>query len=235
MIDTILFDLDDTLYPPDSGVMDQIRGLILRYIETHLDLPPEEADALRRRYFETYGTTMRGLQIRNRIDADEFLRYVHDIPLQEYLQPNPGLGKVLGSIPQTKVNFTNASREHAERVLAVLGVQHYFSRIIDVRDMNYQGKPQPAAYQRICELLNVRPESSMLVEDNLRNLLPAKTMGMVTVLVHDSDGVTQSGVDYVIPRIEEIDDVLAQIGSCDLPASVLAVNGCCAPGSLPGR
>jgi putative hydrolase of the HAD superfamily len=208
VIRTILFDLDDTLYPPSLGVLDHIRGLILRYIETHLDLPPGEADALRRRYFEAYGTTMRGLQIRHRIDADEFLRYVHDIPLREYLQPNPDLDSVLASIPQDKVIFTNASREHAERVLAVLGVEHHFSRIIDVRDMAYESKPQPAAYQRICEMLSVRPEECMLVEDNPRNLQPAKEIGMVTVLVHDGDVAAQAGVDHVIRRIEEIDTVL---------------------------
>lgn len=208
MIRTILFDLDDTLYPPQAGVMDQIRTLMLRYIRSRLGLSLEEADALRRRYFQTYGTTMRGLQVEHQIDADEYLRWVHDIPLHEYLKPNPHLDAVLSSIPQEKVIFTNASREHAEHVLENLGIRHHFQRIVDVRDMAYQSKPQPAAYRLICELLDARPQECVLVEDNIRNLHPAKALGMVTVLVWDGSHGSADGVDYVIHTIEEIGKVL---------------------------
>lgn len=208
MIQTILFDLDDTLYPHQIGIMDQIRALMLRYLRTRFNLASEEADALRRHYFQEYGTTMRGLQINHQIDADEFLHFVHDIPLHDYLQPNPQLDVVLSTIAQNKVIFTNASREHAERVLDLLGVRRHFSRIVDIRDMDYESKPQPAAYLRICEMLDVQPEECVLVEDNVRNLRPAKALGMTTVLVLDGDEVVDDGVDYVIPRIEEIGHVL---------------------------
>jgi putative hydrolase of the HAD superfamily len=206
MIRTILFDLDDTLYPRKAGIMEQIRLLMLRYLRTRLNLSPKEADALRRQYFHTYGTTMRGLQINYRIDVNEFLDYVHDIPLHQHLQPNPDLDRVLASLPQEKVIFTNASREHAERVLDQLGIHRHFHQIVDIRDMDYESKPQPSAYRRICELLKVRPEECLMVEDNVRNLRPAKAVGMTTVLV-DSD-CSDNSVDYVIGRIEEIVSVL---------------------------
>ena len=116
MIHTILFDLDDTLYPRSAGIMGEIRSLILDFIRTRLDLPAEEADALRELYLQTYGTTMRGLQVNHQIDPEEYLLHVHDITLHEYLQPNPELDAVLDAAPQDMVIFTNASREHAERV-----------------------------------------------------------------------------------------------------------------------
>jgi putative hydrolase of the HAD superfamily len=211
MIRAILFDLDETLYPRQAGVMGQIRVLILRYLRTRFGLSSEEAEVLRRQYFQTYGTTMRGLQINHQIDVDEFLRYVHDIPLHEYLQPNHSLDAVLASILQDKVVFTNASREHAEAVLELLGIRRHFVQIVDVRDVDYESKPQAVAYQRACQLLGVRPEECVLVEDNVRNLRPAKALGMTTVLVqHDSDGPDEA-VDYAIRRIEEIGDVLNRI------------------------
>jgi putative hydrolase of the HAD superfamily len=211
MIRILLFDLDNTLYPRSAGVMDQIRQLILRYISERFHLAPEEADELRRRYFVTYGTTMRGLQIERHIDADEFLRYVHDIPLEAYLEPNPELDAVLASLPQEKVVFTNATREHAERVLAALGIRRRFDQIVDVRDMDYESKPQPAAYRHICELLGAEPQECLIVEDNVRNLWPARAMGMTTVLVQDDSVALGNGVDYVIHRIEEIGKVLAEL------------------------
>jgi len=214
MIRAILFDLDETLYPSHSGVMDQIRELMLRYLCTHLALSPEEANALRRHYFLTYGTTMRGLQINHQIDPDEFLAFVHDIRLEDHLQANEELGAVLAGIHQQKVVFTNASREHAEAVLAILNVRSRFDRVVDVRDMNYESKPLASAYSRICELLELEPGECVLVEDNVRNLEPAKKLGMVTVLISetaDGHNPAPETVDHVLARVEEIGRLLERI------------------------
>lgn len=211
MITTLLFDLDDTLYPPGSGIMTQIRDRILRYIQDRLGLSAEDADVLRRNYLHRYGTTMRGLQMNHAIDAEDYLHYVHDFPLHTYLEANPRLDAALQAIPHEKVVFTNASREHAERVLAVLGIAAHFSAIVDVRDMEYESKPQPGAYRRVCDLLNVPPESCLLIEDNVRNLLPARALGMVTVLVNHDGSAPTGGIDYVIQRIEQIERVVRQL------------------------
>jgi putative hydrolase of the HAD superfamily len=208
MIRTILFDLDETLYPRQSGVMGQIRILILRFMRERLHLGEEEADRLRRHYLATYGTTLRGLQANDHIDPEDYLRYVHNIPLERYIQPNQNLDAVLASLPQQKVVFTNASREHAERVLALLGIRDQIDRIVDIRDMDYESKPEPAAYRRVCDLLDVQPEECLLVEDNARNLRPARAMGMTTVLVQDGSGPPDEVVDYVITRVEEIGEVV---------------------------
>jgi putative hydrolase of the HAD superfamily len=118
---------------------------------------------------------------------------------------------MLTSIRHNKVVFTNASREHAERVLDLLGIRHHFHRIIDVRDVEYESKPQPVAYERVCELLGTLPEECILVEDNARNLIAARELGMVTVLVQDGTGTTDEGADFVISEIEELGTVLARI------------------------
>jgi putative hydrolase of the HAD superfamily len=211
MIRAILFDLDDTLYPRQAGIMEQIRELMLEYLQGRFGLSPEEADALRRRYFREYGTTMRGLQVNHAIDADEFLDFVHNIRLQDYIQPNPELDAVLASLSLLKVVFTNASREHAERVLGILGVRHHFDRIVDVRDVDFESKPQMTAYRRICELIQVSPEECLLVEDNVRNLQPAKALGMMTALVGENEEGIEVDVDYVIDRVEEIGQVVRTI------------------------
>jgi putative hydrolase of the HAD superfamily len=215
MICCILFDLDDTLYPRHAGVMDQIRDRMLHYLRSRLNLSPDEADALRRHYFQTYGTTMRGLQLNYQIDTEEYLDYVHNVPLHEYLTANARLDSVLASIPQTKVVFTNSSREHATRVLDLLGIRRHFDRIIDVRDVGYESKPQPAAYQLACDLLGVLPKECVMVDDNTRNLRPAKALGMTTVLVLDGiDPSSESAgesADHVISCIEEIGKVMDDI------------------------
>jgi putative hydrolase of the HAD superfamily len=208
----LLFDLDETLYPPDAGVMDRIRDRMQEYVCSHLGLTPAEADELRRRYLRDYGTTLRGLQINHMVDAEEYLRLVHDVPLERLLRTNPELDGVLSGMPLQKVVFTNSSREHAERVLALLGIRRHFGRIVDIRDMQFESKPQPEAYGRVCQLLDVRPEDCVIVEDSVRNLQPAKALGMTTILVQGGEAVAGEGIDVVIRRIEEIGEALRCLG-----------------------
>ncbi len=91
MIDTIFFDLDDTLYPNANGLWRAIRMRIGLYMKERLNLPEGDIPGLRRFYFEKYGTTLRGLQIHKHIDPLDYLAYVHDLPLQDYLSPAPQL------------------------------------------------------------------------------------------------------------------------------------------------
>lgn len=181
----LLCDLDETLYPSRTGLMQAVTERINRYMVEQMGFTPEDTQRLRRAYHEQYGTTMRGLIVNYGIDPEGYLAFVHDLPLERYLVPDPTLGEVLASIPLRKVVFTNASREHAEGVLGILGVRHHFERIIDVRDFQYHSKPDPLAYRRMLEILATTPEQCVFVEDSLRNLAPARALGMATVWVSD--------------------------------------------------
>ncbi len=179
----LVCDLDDTLYPTSAGIMPAVGRLINRYMIERVGIPPDEAKVLRRLYFNQYGTTMRGLIVNYGIDPEDYLTFVHDLPLEEYIRPNPALDAMLGGIPLRKVVFTNASREHANRVMGILGVGRHFERIVDVRDFSYYSKPNPEAYQSILDILGARPAECIMVEDALRNLAPARALGMTVVLV----------------------------------------------------
>jgi putative hydrolase of the HAD superfamily len=179
----LVCDLDDTLYPTSAGIMPAVGRLINRYMIERVGIPPDEAKVLRRLYFNRYGTTMRGLIVNYGIDPEDYLTFVHDLPLEEYIRPNPALDAMLGGIPLRKVVFTNASREHANRVMGILGVGRHFERIVDVRDFGYFSKPNPEAYQTILDILDARPAECIMVEDAVRNLAPARALGMTVVLV----------------------------------------------------
>jgi putative hydrolase of the HAD superfamily len=203
----LLFDLDETLYPRDAGVMQEIGRLIRRYIVQEYGATPEEADVLARRYHQEYGTSMRGLLLNNNLDVNRFLAYVHDFPL-DLLQPNQELDALLARLPGEKVIFTNADRPHAERVLAQLGIRRHFSRIVDVVAVGYIPKPNLEAYIACLRLLNARPHECVLIEDTGRNLAPAKQFGMTTILV---DGDPADPADYKIPTILDLEPVVKAI------------------------
>lgn len=203
----LLIDLDDTVYPSDCGLMKEVGRLILRYMVERMGIPPDEAVVLRRQYFLQYGTTLRGLQEHHQVDTEDYLDFVHQIPLERYLRPDPELDAALATIPQEKVIFTNATAEHAWRVLELVGVRRHFQRVVDLRALRYVNKPDPGAYLRALALLGVPAEACALVEDSVRNLRPAKALGMATVLV-GQDGADEEGVDVAIPRLADLPKAL---------------------------
>ncbi|MCS7251039.1 MAG: pyrimidine 5'-nucleotidase [Thermoflexus sp.] len=205
----LILDLDDTLYPRRSGLMDLISMRIGQYMTERLGLSPDHAEALRREYYARYGTTMRGLMEEYRIDPEDYLAYVHDVPLDAYLQPNPALDQMLSRIPLTKVIFTNASEEHARRVLERLGVASHFPIILDVRRLEYSNKPDPEAYRRILRHLNAQGPECIFVDDSTRNLRPARALGMITILV-DGDSEEDEEV-FSVPDILAIEPLIQRL------------------------
>jgi len=206
-IETLIFDLDDTLYPPSTGVWDAIGVRINQFIQDNLDLPLESVAVLRDELFHKYGTTLRGLQIVYGIDPYKYLNYVHNIPLENYLQPNPALRSVLSQISARMAIFTNADQNHALRVLDRVGLAGIFERIIDVMDVAPYCKPQPEAFHRALEILgNPSPDRCVVIEDSVRNVNAAQQLGFHTILVGSPNGSDVSA-DARLNSLDEFTDL----------------------------
>ncbi len=212
MLRYALFDLDDTLYPPTTGLWPAIGERITRYMVERVGLSPAEALAKREYYLRRFGTTLNGLRHNYQIDVAEYLTYVHALPLADYLQPDPALNGMLARLPLAKAIFTNADAPHAERVLAQLGVTRHFTHIIDILTLEFINKPDPRAYARALEILRVKPAECVFIEDSPRNLPPAREMGMLTVWVTpQTSSAAPAGVDYQIPTLLHLERVLAEV------------------------
>lgn len=211
MIRFLLFDVDDTLYPRSSSLFPMMRDRIVSYMMRRLSLTADEAQRLRQRYLEEYGTATRGLIVNGQIDVHDYLTFVHDLPVQTILLPDPALAESLGRVPAEKCLFTNATRRHAVNVTEALGITRYFSRAFGLEDFNYVSKPDPLPYRVVLEALGARPDEVMMLEDSARNLLTAHEMGMHTVYVN-GHVVDAALFDYHIERVHEIADVARRAG-----------------------
>jgi putative hydrolase of the HAD superfamily len=204
----LFFDLDDTLYPPESGLWPAIQERMGFFMSERLHLSPQDGLALRRKYYETYGTTLRGLQAHHQVDADDFLTYVHDLPIEQFLQPAPHLRKILSGLPQPCWVFTNASAAHAARVLETLGLSDCFQGVIDIFALQFACKPEEEAYQRALKIAGeAHPSNAVLFEDSLRNLVPARQLGFTTVLV-GSNGKPDAAVNYTLPSLLALPEII---------------------------
>lgn len=185
-IDTYIFDLDNTLYHPSTGIMDDMGGRINQFISELHGISVEEAAVIRRNYWLTYGTTLHGLIEHDNINPVSYLDYIHDIDLtaiKECTSTRAGIEKLQGE----KVVFTNSNKEYAEKVLEQLGIADIFDGLYDTSWANYVPKPNKEPYERLIKELGVDPKKCLMLEDSVVNLKTAHDMGMTTVLIHEDE------------------------------------------------
>jgi len=204
MLPLWLFDCDNTLYPGGSGFFERVDAKIDRFMSERMGLDGETIRILRRRYKERYGVTLAGLMAEWAVDPDEYLPYVHDVPIDDVIAPDPALGKALLELPGERVIFTNGSTEHAERVLDRLGVRDAFTEIYDIAFMEYRPKPFPHGYQKLLETRGVPPGRCRLIDDWEENLKTGRKLGMATVLVggEPRDGHAHVKSPHFLPGLD---------------------------------
>lgn len=187
LIKTWIFDLDNTLYPPEENIFSQIDQKMTSFIADNLKISNEEAFNIQKQNFIDHGTTLAGFMNsgNDKIDPDKFLEFVHDINLSS-LKEDSNLRKMLLLLPGEKYIFTNGTKKHAENVLKKLNLENIFQSIFGIKEANYLPKPNIETYNLFLKTYKVDPKTSIMFEDMGRNLIPAKELGMKTVLLERS-------------------------------------------------
>lgn len=203
-----VFDLDDTLYPNNSGVWSQIDQKITLYIKNCLQVEEAEAQRLRKHFRQSYGGALNGLIQEYSVDKADYLENVHDVDYSR-IAPNPQLGKKIANLPGRKFIFTNGDRPHAERTLKQLEIDNAFEDIFDIVAANYLPKPFIETYQSFLEQFSINPLKTVMVEDNLANLSTCKTLGMFNVLI--ADNMPSEAMSFVDIHVSEIDIFMEKI------------------------
>jgi putative hydrolase of the HAD superfamily len=158
------------------------------YMRERMNIPADDIGRLREKYFHEYGTTLRGLQAHHEIDTQDFLAFVHDIPLVDYLHPDPVQQSVLASLPTRNLVFTNADVPHVQRVLHALGLEKYFSDIVDVNRMAPNCKPNPASFEIAMQVAGESdPAKCVMIDDLTRTTAAAREHGLYGVLYGQAD------------------------------------------------
>jgi len=206
----LIFDLDNTLYPPTLGVVERVDALINGFMIDRLGMTPEAANATRARYREEHGTTLSGLMLHHHVVADEYLAHVHAIEIEDLVQPDAALLAMLDGLPQRKVVFTNGSACHAERVLGRLGVRHCFAEVFSLERVDYVPKPLRAAFESVLGALGAPAAHCLVIDDQLDNLRTARALGMRTVLVDPGPAAPDEETDFTIVSVLDLPRVLEE-------------------------
>jgi putative hydrolase of the HAD superfamily len=209
----LIFDLDNTLYPPACGVVARVDVRINGFMRERLGIDPVAVDELRERYRRAYGTTLHGLMRHHAVEPDDYLEAVHAIALDDVLAPDRDLAAMLAALPHRKTVFTNGSGSHAERVLARLGVRLHFGDVFGLERVAYVPKPQAAGFRTVLDALAAPAGDCVFIDDDLRNLATARRLGMSTVLVRaPAPDDAAPAVDAVVPTVLQLAGALAVLG-----------------------
>jgi putative hydrolase of the HAD superfamily len=181
-----LFDLDNTLYSGKTKVFEQVDKRMSKYISEKLKINTEEAKKIQKNYFHEYNTTLNGMIKNHRIDANEFLDFVHDIDV-DFLKKDIDLGNELKKLHGKKIIFTNGSKKHAINITKRIGIDQYFDDIFDIIDSDFIPKPANEPYVKLVKKHKIDPNSCVFVEDIARNLKPAYEMGMKTIWIENDE------------------------------------------------
>ena len=214
-----IFDLDNTMYDINLGLFKKISNRITDFIMSKYSLDIDQAKKIQKEYYLKYGLTLRGLIVEKKLEPEEFLDYVHDVEHPE-LKKNDQLISKIRILEGKKIIFTNATSNHAKKILKILELEHDFDQIIDIKDLEYIPKPDKRSYKKLLECLNLNKENldkTIFFEDTVKNLIPAKELGITTVWmknsINEKDFMKNCNfIDYSFNNLNEFLDTIKMRG-----------------------
>ncbi|MGR3323270.1 MAG: pyrimidine 5'-nucleotidase [Pseudooceanicola sp.] len=177
-----VFDLDNTLYPPEARLFDQIEVRMTEYVMQALGVDRAEADHLRHAYWRDHGTTLAGLMRLHDVDPGPYLTHVHEIDLS-HLERDSALAARIRRLPGRKIVYTNGCAPYAERVIEARGLGGLFDAVYGVEHADFHPKPDRAAFDAVFARDGLVPGRAAMFEDDARNLSVPHTLGMRTIHV----------------------------------------------------
>lgn len=195
------FDLDNTLHDAHARIFPSMHEQINAYLMRRFEVDEDGANAMRRGFWEKYGTTMEGLARHHGTDRAEFLRATHQFPeLADMVVHENAVRHALARLPGRKIIYSNAPRHYVDEVVRTLGVARYFDAVTTIESTRYLGKPSMAAFRLLLRRHHLEPARCALVDDMLENLRTAKRLGMATVWVSGE----KKNVSYVDLRVASV-------------------------------
>ena len=216
----IFFDVDDCLYFDGWRTARQLTAKIDEWCTQRAGLEPGYAYQL----YKQYGTALRGLRAEGWIAdtpqaIDEFLEYVHDIGVEQLLQPDQELREILLRVDPAipKYAFTASVREHAKKCLETLGIADLFVGIIDCKTCDLETKHSRHSFETAMRVAGIEdPEHCLFFDDNLTNIEAARKIGWRSVLVgrvgRDCGTLVSSEhAELELDRIHQVEEALPEL------------------------
>jgi putative hydrolase of the HAD superfamily len=182
----LLFDLDNTLYPPSSGILQEMNRRIGYFCAEYFGIDVDQANEMRRGKHLIYGTTLQWLRSCHGLeDPEPYIKAIHPVDIESFVEPDPELRSFISRLPGEYILLTNSPMEHALRTLRALDLEDLFPRIWDLRRLGYRGKPYREAYEKVLADLGLHASEALLIDDNEANIDGFRKLGGRVLPVRD--------------------------------------------------
>lgn len=188
-----IFDLDNTLHHASHGIFPAISANMNAFLAGQLakeggPTDPASVNAIRLGYWRRYGATLFGMMKHHQVRMEDFLHAAHQFEdLSKLIRAERGVQHFLKRLPGKKILLTNAPRAYSREVVRHLGLHRHFARHIPIESMQVhrrlRPKPSKPLLRKLLAKEKVHPRRTVLIEDTVKNLKAAKSLGMRTALV----------------------------------------------------
>ena len=212
MIKAVIFDMD--------GVIIDSEPVYLKRIMTYLE--SENHLFVDRELMKIVGTSdADSMKLLGRIIGDEFEEDTFKIKYEEKFREDvidykkivfpeiPLLLRDLRAKGYKLALASSSSPDNINHVLESSNLKEYFSVILSGHQFN-ESKPHPEIYLKAAELLKVKPEECMVLEDSYYGIESAKAAGMDTVVARQDTrfNIDQEKADYIFSDLRNIKWIL---------------------------
>lgn len=180
--ETLVFDLDDTLYPHGHFLSDErFFQMLSEFAAKENDISEDEAwKTTQQMLADGVPDVMKAWKAHCGFDIEGFAKYI-DAQDISHMQPNEQVKQFLNDWQGRIIVFTNAHTTHAERLLEHLHLRQHVEHVCDYTTRGGRMKPEPAIYEELMARINENPTNCVMFEDKHKNLKPAKDLGMGTI------------------------------------------------------
>lgn len=148
-------------------------------------------------------------------DLDRYTgEFIENFYKENKVPVKEGLYELLEYLKNNNYKMAVASSTQRKVVLHHLedaGIRDYFSAIVG-GDMIEKSKPEPDIYLRACELLEVKPEDCIALEDSRNGLLAASSAGCNTIMVPDLWEGDEEIDKLLFNKVKVLSDVIEILG-----------------------
>ncbi len=207
MIHGIVFDLDGTLW-------DSVDLLVSAWVET---LKAIGYSVTKDKIRPLIG--LNGKEIIRRIAGEDavqkFLNNMHlfDEYVISHFNEAPLFDSTLNTLKELKKRgiklglATSTPRRRLEKVLDHYSLRELFDATVGGDEVPFS-KPDPSIYLKAFQQINVNPTDGMIIGDTEYDIIPAKKIGAIAVLIIHDNNINNIQInekpDYVIKKLSEI-------------------------------
>lgn len=218
MPNLIIFDFDETLGDTERHMHAVYIPRMREILAEHIDLPEDEVRTRNHHHYMAHGASIHGWAEELGLDMawtlETFRRMAPYLveAVMPHLAPNPAAIAKLQDLQKrghTLAILTHGHRDYVLPLLQTLGLHEIFPphMVFDISATHGILKREQGSYRHVLNALASKPyQKHFMLEDSIRNLIPAHQLGFTTILV----GATKKVLPELAAYVDRHDDTLEQ-------------------------